>query len=337
MRRWIDWESCRENLAAALNHYYTVTEKTFRDIEIKYYDFEGNHFEDVDEIRDMAESYATSAFEEDLVCRKIPPEILNIVPAEFAFRKNLIPVEFDKDGNLILVTASQGSFLFSNGISNKLGLPCKIFFATDENIRAALAKYYGFKGLVKMFPFEEKTDNLADGDFLDADLLSETVPDEILDIVPVKIALKFSIIPLVFNRDGTLTLVTSSNETLQLRNEISDILNVNCKILLADNEEISDALEVFYKLRSYFEKPEGTFSTIRWNFLLACRPYALFQLQQDGNYQKYFSDIEENFSAKYNTMVENQLERENIDKNDFGLVNNITFSCREELIRQLCQ
>ena len=91
---------------------------------------------------------AENRFSKDLISENIPAEIIGAISAENAIRHNIIPLKYDEDGVLVLVTNSPRTIKYIKTISNELGIECRLLTEEEgsENVRNALGKYYGYEG-----------------------------------------------------------------------------------------------------------------------------------------------------------------------------------------------
>ena len=97
-------------------------------------------------------------------------------------------------------------------------------------------------------------ENLFDGDFFAGDLVSEKIPENILNLIEPDFAMRFEIIPVAFDSDDTLYFATSKENFSPLNlftlynveKFLSEKFNLNCRILSADRKNIQNALEKFY-------------------------------------------------------------------------------------------
>ena len=193
-----------------------------------------------------------------------------------------------------------------------------------------MEKFYHLEGLNKRTDF----DFFTDGNFVNDKLLDREIVEAVLQIVPFDVAIKYSIVPIDFDCNGNLVLVTSAVGSVQAKEKISRLLSFHCKILMTDVDTFSDTLESAYRLSEILPEPDGDWANLRWKFLLAYHPDILLDKKNSGNYKNYF----ENFQAgSVNSMVERQLQHENISPDDTGLVENVRAQCREILTAQICE
>ena len=325
----------KQNIQSALNKYYNFSEENLRRAWIKFYDFERLTFDDKDSLNSWAKKFNSKILKKSLVAPPVSEgveKILNFVPTEFAVKFSLIPVQLSGDV-LLLVTSSSRTFDEAKTISKMLNVPCKIFLTLDENIRAALKKFYHLDSLNKKTDF----DFLNDGTFVGYKFLDREIAEEILQIVSFDVAIKFLIVPIDFDCDDNLVLVTSSTETLQAKKEISVLLKLPCKILITDDDTFSDTLESAYHLSEIFPEPDGEWANLRWRFLKAYHPSVLLEEKNSGNYKNYFENWQTGSVEKLNSIIDKQLQRENISPDNVGLVENVRAQCREILTAQICE
>ena len=325
----------KQNIQSALNKYYNFSEENLRRAWIKFYDFERLTFDDEDSLNRWAKKNNSKLLKKSLIAPPVSEsveKVLNFVPTSIAVKFSVIPVRLD-NGVLVLVTSSSRTFDEYKTISKMLKVPCKIFLTLDENIRAALKNFYHLDGLDKKTDF----DFLTDGTFVDYKFLDREIAEDILQIVPFDMAIKFSIVPLDFDRDNKLVLVTSSFDTVQSKKEISRLVHHDCKILITDVETFSDTLETAYDLSENFPEPDGEWANLRWRFLKAYHPDILLDKKNSGEYHNYFENYQTSSAEKLELMVNQQLQHENISLENVGLVENVRSQCREILTAQICE
>ena len=329
----------KQNIQSALNKYYNFSEENLRRALIKFYDFDKITFNSFEEITTWTKKSGNNADSKVLKKSLVEPpvslgveKVLNFVPTNIAVKFSLIPVQLSGDV-LLLVTSSSRTYDEVQTISKMLKVPCRIFLTLDENIRAALKKFYHLDGLSKRTDF----DFFTDGTFVGYKFLDREIAEDILQIVPFDMAINFSIVPLDFDYDGKLVLVTSSLNSVQKKNTISRLVHYDCKILMTDVDTFADILESAYHLSEILPEPDGDWANLRWKFLLAYHPDILLDKKNSGNYKNYFENFQAGSVDKLNLMVERQLKRENISPDDTGLVENVRAQCREILIAEICE
>ena len=87
----------------------------------------------------------TDFFDADLVEANISAETLNLVSAKQAIKLEVIPIGYDSEENLMLVTSSPQTLKSQNTLSRRLNKRCRLIFGKEENIRSALVKYYNYE------------------------------------------------------------------------------------------------------------------------------------------------------------------------------------------------
>ena len=325
----------KQNIQFALNKYYNFSEENLRRALIKFYNFERLTFNDDDSLNKWATKYNSKILKKSLITPPVSDDVekvLKFVPTNLAIKFSLIPVQLS--GNvLILVTSSSRTFDEVKNISKLLKVPCRIFLTLDKNIRDALEKFYNLEGLNKRTDF----DFFTDGNFVNDKLLDREIAEAILQIVPFDVAIKYSIVPIDFDCNGNLVLVTSSLDSVQAKEKISRLLSFHCKILMTDTDTFSDTLESAYHLSEILPEPDGDWANLRWKFLLAYHPVVLLDKKNSGEYDNYFKNFQADSVDKLNSMVERQLQHENISPDDTGLVENVRAQCREILTAQICE
>ena len=329
-----------KNIQNALDKFYNFSDDTLKKSLIKFYDFDRLNFNNHGEILDWAAKNHGRVLKNSLT---VPPlstsveKVLNLVPANIAINYSLIPLELEENGILFLATSSSRTFESVKDFSEIFHFPCRFFLTLDENIRAALEKFYHFDGLTKKFAKHTDFDSLIHGSFVDWSFLDREFSPEIVEKVPLEIALKFNLIPVGFDSENNFILVTSSRETVLAKNKISEILKANCKIFIADSDHFSDSLQRLYNLEEIFSEPFGQWANLRYKFLLSYRPEVLLDLKNSGEYENYFEKFQADSVARFNFLVQLQLVRDNVSENDFGLIENVRANCREILTAEICQ
>ena len=329
-----------KNIQNALEKFFNFSDDTLKKSLIKFYDFDRLNFNDYGEILEWAKKNNGKVLKNSLTAPPVSDsveKVLNLVPANIAINYSLIPLELEENGLLFLATSSSRTFECAKYFSEILHFPCRIFLALDENIRTALEKFYQFDGLTKKFAKNTDFDSLIHGTFVDWTFLDRKFSPEIVEKVPLNIALKFHLIPLGFDSENNFILVTSSRETLLLKNKISEILNADCKIFIADSEHFSDALQRAYNFEEIFPEPLGQWSNLRYKFLLSYRPEFLLELKNSDEYENYFEKFQADSVERLNFLVQLQLVRDNVSENDFGLIENVRANCIEILTEEICQ
>ena len=327
------------NIQAALEKYYNLSDENLRRAWIKFYDFERLTFNNFDKMLSWAKKFNGRVIKNSLTKSPTVDEIakvLHFIPAKMAVRFSLIPVTFDGENNLILVTSSSQTFDCVEEFSKILQMPCRFFLTLDENIRDALEFFYHFGGLNKKFSAKTDFDFLADGNFIDYRLLDRKIAPEILQKIPMDVALKFHLVPLSFDCEDNLILVTDSPNTIKLKNKLSELVRSDCKILMTDVDTFADTLETAYHLSENFSEPDGEWANLRWHFFMAYHPDILVDLKKFGEYDAYFKNFQIEYANKFDLMVIRQLRRENISPDDVGLVENVRAQCREILSAEIC-
>jgi len=188
-----------QNIHSALEKYYNFSEENLRRAWIKFYDFDKITFNNFDKMLAWAKKYGGRVIKNSLIKSPTSDEIakvLHFIPENIAVSFSLIPVTFDDDNNLILVTSSSQTFDALEEISKLLQIPCRFFLTLDENIRNALEFFYHLDGLNKKFSTKTDFDFLVDGNFIDFKLLDREIAPNILQKIPMDVALKFHLIPL---------------------------------------------------------------------------------------------------------------------------------------------
>ena len=323
----------QKNIQNALEKFYNFSDELLKKSLIKFYDFDRLTFNDYEKMIQWAKQYDGKVIKNSLLnLAESVEKVLHLVPSKIAINYNLIPLGFDDEKNLILATSSSRTFDCGKEFSEMLKNPCKMLLTLDENIREALEKFYHFDGLTKKFSQRTKFDFLIDGNYIDWTFLDIDFSPELLEKVPANIAVKFHLIPLDYDSDKNLILVTSSPETINFKNEISEILQTDCKILITDAEHFSDALEVAYDLEEFFPEPFGNWANLRYKFLVSYRPEELLRLKDLGEYENYFEKFQIDSSERLNFLIQRQLEHENISDSEI-----VRASCREILIDEICR
>ena len=87
----------------------------------------------------------TDFFDADLVEANISAETLSLVSAKQAIKLEVIPIGYDSEENLMLVTSSPQTLKSQNTLSRRLNKRCRLIFGKEENIRSALVKYYNYE------------------------------------------------------------------------------------------------------------------------------------------------------------------------------------------------
>lgn len=329
-----------KNIQNALEKFYNFSDDALKKSLIKFYDFDRLNFNDYGEILDWAKKNNGRVLKNSLTAPPLSDfveQVLNLVPSNIAINYSLIPLELEENGILFLATSSSRTFECAKYFSEILHFPCRIFLTLDENIRAALEKFYHFDGLTKKFAKHTEFDSLIHGTFVDWTFLDRKFSPEIIEKVPLNVALKFQLIPLGFDSEHNFILVTSSRETLLLRNKISEILNADCKIFIADSEHFSDALQRAYNFEKIFPEPLGQWANLRYKFLLSYRPEFLLELKNSDEYENYFEKFQADSIERLNFLVQLQLVRDNVSDDDVGLIENVRANCREILTEEICQ
>ena len=328
----------KQNIQFALNKFYNFSDENLRRAFIKFYHFERLTFNDFDEVVNWARKTDGKVLKKSLIESPVSDSVLKVlkfVPEKIAVKFCLIPVQLS--GNvLVLVTSSSRTFDEVKNIATMLKIPCRIFLTLDENIRDALEKFYHLNGLNKKISKKTDFDFFTDGNFIDYKLLDRVFDKEILDKVPFDVAIKFSVVPLDFDCDDKLVLVTKSFDSVLAKKKISELLNFDCKILMTDVDSFSDALNTAYNLSEILSEPDGEWANLRWKFLIAYQPIFLLDLKNSGDYDNYFKNFQTDSVDKLNLMIEQQLRLENISADNVGLVANVRSQCREILIAQIC-
>lgn len=330
----------RKNIQNALEKFYNFSDDSLQKSLIKFYDFDRLNFNDYGELLDWAKKNNGRVLNNSLTATPVSDsvqKVLNLVPANFAMNYSLIPLELEENGILFLATSSSRTFECAKYFSEILQMPCRFFLTLDEDIRAALEKFYHFDGLNKKFVNNTEFDSLIHGSFVDWTFLDRKFSPEIIEKVPLNVALKFHLIPLGFDSEHNFILVTSSRETLLLKNKISEILNADCKIFIADSDHFSDALQRAYNFEEIFPEPFGEWANLRYKFLLSFRPEFLLELINSDEYENYFEKFQADSLDRLNFLVQLQLVRDNVSENDFGLIENVRANCREILTSEICQ
>lgn len=329
-----------KNIQNALEKFYNFSDDALKKSLIKFYDFDRLNFNDYGEMLDWAKKHHGRVLKNSLTAPPLSDsveKVLNLVPANIAINYSLIPLELEENGILFLATSSSRTFECAKYFSEILHFPCRIFLTLDENIRATLEKFYHFDGLSKKFAKNTEFDSLIQGTFVDWTFLDRKFSPEIIEKVPLNVALNFHLIPLGFDSENNFVLVTSSRETLLLKNKISEILNADCKIFIADSEHFSDALQRAYNFEEIFPEPFGEWANLRYKFLLSYRPEFLLELKNSDEYENYFEKFQADSIDRLNFLIQLQLVRDNVSDDDFGLIENVRANCREILTAEICQ
>ena len=329
-----------KNIQNALEKFYNSSDDTLKKSLIKFYDFDRLNFNHYGEILDWAKKNHARVLKNSLTAPPLADsveKVLNLVPANIAINYSLIPLELEENEILFLATSSSRTFECAKNFSEILHFPCRIFLTLDENIRAALEKFYHFDGLTKKFAKNTEFDSLIHGSFVDWTFLDKKFSPEIVEKIPLNVALKFHLIPLGFDSENNFIFVTSLRETLLLKNKISEILKANCKIFIADSDHFSDALQHAYNFEEIFPEPLGEWANLRYKFLLSYRPEFLLELKNSDEYENYFEKFQADSIDRLNFLVQLQLVRDNVSDDDVGLIENVRANCREILISEICQ
>ena len=81
-------------------------------------------------------------YEENLVEKKIPEDVLQLIPGELAGQHHIIPIEFDSSGILLLATDLSETLQSPLNLERVLGRSIHLFLSDEINIQSALSEYY---------------------------------------------------------------------------------------------------------------------------------------------------------------------------------------------------
>ena len=84
--------------------------------------------------------------ENEIMTGEIPTEILNLIDAEQAIKFGILPLGYDDEDNLELLTNSPQTLKSQKSLSRELQMPCVLYFDDGDKVRSGLIKYYNYEG-----------------------------------------------------------------------------------------------------------------------------------------------------------------------------------------------
>lgn len=81
-------------------------------------------------------------YEENLVEKKIPEDVLQLIPGDVAGQNHIIPIEIDASGTLLLATDLSDTLQSPSNLERVLGRSIQLLLSDEINIQSALSEYY---------------------------------------------------------------------------------------------------------------------------------------------------------------------------------------------------